>query len=790
MSSTTIRLQVQNLGGPYIPDTGAYRVGLKLIDSNKEPEQYWHYRYFATDLRFLERGDFFLPTITNFWFTRPEVDLIEVTFLPVDAESTTANNQHTRGVTVLAAKSSIGDCVSYLFDAVQAVGLASGVPVGTIDTITVHYLTAVAKITEYQDKGHWDKVWEAVVEFAVKGGLEVAETAKPESVFIDIVKYFGVTAWDAIHCADYVSDVILALVEDVNHKGIPINATYVESPIHVLVTTGSGARVGILDDGTIVNEIPDAEVLQAADGRKLILYPGRDTEAVELTGIGSGHFDLTLALAKSDGTTHSVRYRNVPVKPETVGMIDATDDDYALALDDDGDGTVDRVESPSDVTVSHPGAIYLPLLMKSYAPGPELSNHPPSLPSAPLPVDGAEDQDLNLTLTWTGGDPDGDAVTYDVYLEAGNSEPGILVCSEVTTTFCDPGALAYDTHLYWQVVATDEHGAATTGPVWDFQTMIAANRPPYTPSSPSPGDGTTEEGVDVNLGWTGGDPDGDLVTYDVYFESDDSTPDNLACNDAVSSSCDPGNLSHDTHYYWKVVARDEHGATATGPIWDFKTVGDWLRSIPAPPGTQPSGLAWDGSYLWMASYASWSETPGVYKLDPRDGSALKVCRPQPDERYSGLTYDGTYLWLANIWDRGIFKLRPSDCAHISTISGPGSDLNDLAWDGNHLWVTSYPSQKFYKIRPSDGSVVAEFDYPPGLDETQNTGLAYDGVSLWFSADGTIYKLNPANGQVISSMSTGITRPDSLAWDGTYLWIASFDEAMIYQIDVGAITNTE
>jgi hypothetical protein len=60
--------------------------------------------------------------------------------------------------------------------------------------------------------------------------------------------------------------------------------------------------------------------------------------------------------------------------------------------------------------------------------------------------------------------------------------------------------------------------------------------------------------VDVKLIWMGGDPDGDSVTYDVYFEANDSTPDTLVCNDAASAYCDPGTLDYDTHYYWKVVA--------------------------------------------------------------------------------------------------------------------------------------------------------------------------------------------------------------------------------------------
>jgi hypothetical protein len=123
------------------------------------------------------------------------------------------------------------------------------------------------------------------------------------------------------------------------------------------------------------------------------------------------------------------------------------------------------------VAVHGPRFVYLPVICKNYTPGLGPTNHPPNTPSNPSPADGATDQSIDVNLNWTGGDPNpGDSVTYDVYFEVGDSTPDELVCLDVTNTFCDPGMLSHGMHYYWQVVATDSHGATRTGPTWDFTT--------------------------------------------------------------------------------------------------------------------------------------------------------------------------------------------------------------------------------------------------------------------------------------------------------------------------------
>jgi hypothetical protein len=116
--------------------------------------------------------------------------------------------------------------------------------------------------------------------------------------------------------------------------------------------------------------------------------------------------------------------------------------------------------------------------------------------------------------------------------------------------------------------------------------VAGPNNPPNTPSSPSPANHAGSVPLNADVNWSGGDPDGDSVTYDVYFEKDDSTPDQLVSDDQSGTSYDPGTLDYGSHYYWKIEAKDEHGATTPGPVWDFTT-----RSGSSGDTTAPAAVA-------------------------------------------------------------------------------------------------------------------------------------------------------------------------------------------------------
>ena len=187
-------------------------------------------------------------------------------------------------------------------------------------------------------------------------------------------------------------------------------------------------------------------------------------------------------------------------------------------------------------------------------------NNPPHMPSNPLPTNYTSGVSIDADLSWVGGDPDDeDMVTYDVYFGTVSSPPFKDRIGPYSATQSliphELGILGYNTKYYWQIVAWDNHGASTTGPVWEFTTGAASNNPPNMPSNPLPTNYASGVSIDADLSWVGGDPDdGDMVTYDVYFGTNSPLPfkERIGPYSAAQSLTiyNPGILNYNTKYYW------------------------------------------------------------------------------------------------------------------------------------------------------------------------------------------------------------------------------------------------
>ncbi len=199
-------------------------------------------------------------------------------------------------------------------------------------------------------------------------------------------------------------------------------------------------------------------------------------------------------------------------------------------------------------------------------------SNPPYPPSDPNPPNESINVSVNTDLSWTGGDPDGDPVVYDIYLGTDPNPP--KVASSQSHTTYDPGRLKHNTTYYWRIVAFDIYGYSTNGSTWIFQTEISTNSPPDKPSRPS-GPTAGEVGVTYIYSSSTEDIDGDEVHY--LFDWGDGTNSGwLGPYNSGEIADAPHQWSAEGNYSIKVKAKDIYDAESE---WSDPLVVSMPKSI-------------------------------------------------------------------------------------------------------------------------------------------------------------------------------------------------------------------
>lgn len=225
----------------------------------------------------------------------------------------------------------------------------------------------------------------------------------------------------------------------------------------------------------------------------------RETDGADLSG-SDDYTDAALASTYRAATYYEFRsrevfYREVHAAMKSSLVDDAIEGLYNTLINEDRTSKqrwmLELARENADL-VDYVNSTTVDMVYESY-PAP-IGSGAPTRPINQEPRSDSPATTSSVTLDWKSLDPEGDSITYDVYLERESTNPDRRVATDVTeskrTVSLEPG-----TTYSWKVVATDEDGWQSESRVWSFETAEASDEDGSV-ESPTSEDETSDEDLD------------------------------------------------------------------------------------------------------------------------------------------------------------------------------------------------------------------------------------------------------------------------------------------------------
>ncbi|HEX3580901.1 MAG TPA: SdiA-regulated domain-containing protein, partial [Thermoanaerobaculia bacterium] len=314
----------------------------------------------------------------------------------------------------------------------------------------------------------------------------------------------------------------------------------------------------------------------------------------------------------------------------------AVDGDGNIFISDEGNSAIRRIDGRTNVITTYSGR-----------------GNPPDGNADGLAATSAVLQPRALVVDRRNGDLYVADDNYGDRIRKIDSHSGIITTVAGASAFSDPGfsgdnGKATDARLNFQYEAS---GLAfdANGSLYIADTVNHRVRVVYgcvavpAPQLTSPLNGAQGTPASPTLAWTATPG---ALRYDVYLDTS-ADPQQLAASNLDNTTFTPSNLSPNTKYYWRVVAKGDafcpSQSSATTPVASFTTAGSCTAS--AFDAVSPSAGA---TITTTSVLLTWNASPGASTYDvflSAFNPPARLAAGVTDTSYRADVAAGTYSWF-------------------------------------------------------------------------------------------------------------------------------------------------
>ena len=196
----------------------------------------------------------------------------------------------------------------------------------------------------------------------------------------------------------------------------------------------------------------------------------------------------------------------------------------------------------------------------------------------------------------------------------------------------------------------------------------------------------------------------------------------------------------------------------------------------------PQGLAWDGTYFWVAD----TTDSRVYRYNANgsySGFSFSTSGAGATS-ISGVAWNGTYFWVTDFADDRVYRFNANGTYSNFSFDTAGSGNTrpyGIVWDGTYFWIVNNSGGRVYRHN-ANGS-YSGFSFA----SSAHYGIAWDGTYFWITTtpdltNGRVYRYNAngTGGTFFNIGGSGNGYPNGIVWDGTALWVVDVTDAEVYK----------